>query len=232
MSNNNLHNKAIGQQDRVLTLIIEGKEFECRQQFITGAEIKKMAGISPEAELYLTVAEPWDDEPVRDDSKVDLARPEIEHFLVKKKLQLTINKKPFAWDRQFITGKQIRELGKIDADDEIYLDIKGPHQDELIADDTRVDLARPGTEYFISKETPVKVVLIVNGRQKLWEKRTISFEEVIILAFGSYNNNPNIVYTVTFDNGPHQNPDGTMTKGDFVRVKNKMVFNATATDKS
>jgi hypothetical protein len=146
------------------------------------------------------------------------------------KFKFKVDTKPFEWDNQFITGKQVRELGNIDTDDEIYL--KGPHEDKIITDDTRVDLANPGTEHFIIKEVEKKVVLIVNGRQKPWEKKTISFEEVIILAFGKYDNNPNIVYTVTYDNGPHQNPEGTMTKGDIVRVKNKMVFNATATDKS
>jgi len=74
--------------------------------------------------------------------------------------------------------------------------------------------------------------LIVNGREKPWEKRNISFVEVVVLAFGHFNENPNIVYTVTYDRGPHQNPEGSMVKGDLVFVKNKMIFNATETDKS
>lgn len=77
-----------------------------------------------------------------------------------------------------------------------------------------------------------KLVLIVNGREKLWDKKQISFEEVVILAFGAYDNNPNKVYTVTYDRGPHQNPEGAMVLGDTVHVKNKMIFNVTATDKS
>lgn len=229
---NNFQNKPDGLHGHVLILNVEGKEYEWPHQFITGAEIKKLAGIPPEEELYLTVADPWDDESIGDDSKVDLARPEIENFIVKRKLTFTINKKPFTWDKQYITGKQIRELGKIDAEDEIYLDNEGPYENELITDITRVNLGRPGTEHFISKETDSHVILIVNGRQKPWEKRRIGFEEIVVLAFGTYNNNPKVVYTVTYDNGPHQNPEGSMTKGDIVRVKNKMVFNATATDKS
>ena len=75
-------------------------------------------------------------------------------------------------------------------------------------------------------------VLIVNGREKPWMEKTITFEQVVVLAFGSYDPNPNKVYTVTYDKGPHENPEGTIVKGDTVFTKNKMIFNVTCTDKS
>ena len=77
-----------------------------------------------------------------------------------------------------------------------------------------------------------KLILIVNGRERDWDNLQISFKEVAILAFGTYDDNPNRIYTVTFDRGPHQNPEGSMVYGDVVFVKNKMIFNVTATDKS
>jgi hypothetical protein len=77
-----------------------------------------------------------------------------------------------------------------------------------------------------------KIILIVNGREKEWNKRKISFEEAVILAYGNYDISPNKVFTVTYDRGPHQNPEGSMVYGDIVFVKNKMIFNVTATDKS
>jgi len=236
MSNDNFQNKQTGHDnehhDHVLPLNIEGKEFEWHLQFITGAEIKKLAGLSPEVDLYLTVEDPWDDEPVGDDTKVDLGRPEIEHFLVKKKQNFTINKKPFDWDKQYITGKQIRKLGLIDPDDEIFLEIMEPQKDELITDETKVDLARPGVEHFFSKEAAVEVAIIVNGSPKKWEKKKITFVEVIILAYSNYIDKPTMVYTVAYEDGPKQNPEGSMTKGTVVFVRNKMIFHATATDKS
>ncbi len=147
-------------------------------------------------------------------------------------LNLQINGKHFQWHEQYITGAQLRQLGKIAKDDDIFLVIKKPWEDELIADDTSVDLARPGLEHFISKEKPVKVIIVVNGRDKSWTEKTISFEQLVILAFGSYDNNPNKVYTVTYDKGPKENREGSMVVGDKVFVKNKMIFNVTATDKS
>jgi hypothetical protein len=77
-----------------------------------------------------------------------------------------------------------------------------------------------------------RIVIIVNGREKPWTEKQMSFEQVVMLAFGSYEENQNRVFTVTYKGGPEQNPQGTMVKGDKVLVKNKMIFNVTATDKS
>ncbi len=41
-----------------------------------------------------------------------------------------------------------------------------------------------------------------------------------------------MVYTVAYEDGPKQNPEGSMNKNQDVFVKNKMIFHATATDKS
>lgn len=76
------------------------------------------------------------------------------------------------------------------------------------------------------------LTLIINGREKPWNEKEISFEQVVTLAFGSYVENQNRVFTVTFKGGPERNPQGSMVKGDKVFVRNKMIFNVTATDKS
>jgi hypothetical protein len=216
----------------VHTLIVEGKEFEWPNQFISGAEVKKIGGLPKESKLYLVVADPWDDELIEDDTKVNLARPEIEQFLTKKKLSFTINKKKYDWDGQFICGKELRELGEISPEEDIFLSGDAPGENELIEDDTKVDLARPGAEHFISKETIVEITIIVNGTPKKWKKKKITFVEVIIEAFGKYIDKPTMVYTVAYEDGPKQNPEGSMVKGSSVFVKNKMIFHATATDKS
>src|SRR5437763_2420668 len=127
-----------------LNLIIEGQEFEWPSQFITGAEIKKLAGLSPDSQLYLGAKEPWESEFISDTQKVDLARPEIEEFFVKKKLQITIDKEPYSRDKQYITGLQLTKLAGTDDQDELCLDNSGKYEDDLLANDERVNLARPG----------------------------------------------------------------------------------------
>jgi hypothetical protein len=150
----------------------------------------------------------------------------------KEILDLTINGKKYQWTQQYITGAEIRKLGNISEDAEIFLAIKKPWEDEPIQDDKQVNLARPEIEQFYSKEKDFKVTLIINGRQKPWNEKTITFEQAVVLAFGSYDPNPDKVYTVTYDKGPQENREGSMVKGEKVFVKDKMIFNVTATDKS
>ncbi len=75
-------------------------------------------------------------------------------------------------------------------------------------------------------------IIIVNGREKEWNDKTISFEQVVELAFGTIQNNGNTAYTVTYTRGQNDKPQGSMVAGDVVKVKHKMIFNVTATDKS
>lgn len=77
------------------------------------------------------------------------------------------------------------------------------------------------------------VVIIVNGRPKEVYEKELSFEEIVNLAF---DNNPptgdNIVITVTFTKGPGAKKEGSLLPGDTVKIRDRMVFNVSATDKS
>ena len=148
----------------------------------------------------------------------------------KPEFQLSINGKLYEWNHPNITGAEIRSLGNIPLADEIYLEIPKPKEDVLIPDDKKVNLARPGIERFYSKAN--EVTILVNGTQHKWTKEKLSFKEVIVLAFGQYIDKPTMVYTVAYEDGPRQNPEGSMFVGQEVFVKHKMIFNATATDKS
>ncbi|MBK7143583.1 MAG: multiubiquitin domain-containing protein [bacterium] len=80
--------------------------------------------------------------------------------------------------------------------------------------------------------SPTKTVtIIVNGREKQYDGKRISFEQVVTLAFGTYEDNENIVYTVTYSKGEDKK-EGSMVKGDDVKVKDGMIFNVSRTDKS
>lgn len=215
-----------------LKFVIEGKEFETTDQFKTGAELKKIAGIPLETELFLSIEKPYHDELIENEKEVNLARPGAEYFFVKKKLHFKIDNQPIVWYKQFIRGIQLKELAKISPEAVIFLDIEEGWEDDLIENDEVVDLARPGVEHFITQAKPIKIQLIVNATPHEWSQKAISFEQVVTLAFGGFDPNPNRGYTVTFSRGPASKPEGTMVKGSVVSVKNKMVFDVTATDKS
>jgi len=74
--------------------------------------------------------------------------------------------------------------------------------------------------------------ILVNAREKTWNDKTISFDQVVILAFMSISNDPNVSYTLTYKKGENNKPEGIMVKGDEVKVKDGMRFNVTQTNRS
>jgi hypothetical protein len=73
--------------------------------------------------------------------------------------------------------------------------------------------------------------IIVNARQKLWNKKEITFDEVVNLAFGTPNYDTS-VFTVTYQKGEDKKPKGSLTRGESVHVKDGMIFDVIRTDKS
>lgn len=77
-----------------------------------------------------------------------------------------------------------------------------------------------------------EVTLIVNASPKSWPGETISYEQIVVLSVGRFLPISSTIYTVTFSAGPEKRKTGSMTAGDSVHVKDKMVFNVTATSQS
>jgi hypothetical protein len=77
------------------------------------------------------------------------------------------------------------------------------------------------------------VAIIVNTRPKQWTEKNISFDQVVSLAYdGNPPSGSDWIFTVTYRKGEDSKKEGTMVEGDTVRVKDGMVFNVTATNKS
>ena len=74
--------------------------------------------------------------------------------------------------------------------------------------------------------------IIVNGRQKTVTTKDLTFDQVVALAFDNPPTGPNIVFTITYRRGEGNKPEGTLVEGGTVKVKDGMIFNVTATDKS
>lgn len=83
------------------------------------------------------------------------------------------------------------------------------------------------------KDRAKTVTIIVNTREHTVEKnKEISFDEIVSLA---YDGNPPtgkyIEFSVMYRRG-HGNKDGSLITGQTVKVKDGMVFNVSATDRS
>jgi len=76
-----------------------------------------------------------------------------------------------------------------------------------------------------------KFEIIVNGKPRPWKEDTISYLQVVDLAFPPPHG-PLEVFTVQYSHGPKENPQGTLVEGQTVHVKSGMVFDVTRTYKS
>lgn len=133
------------------------------------------------------------------------------------------------WPRKTISGAHIRLLARVSEDSELVLQ-RTNEADQVIEGDELVHLNERGVERLITR--PRTITIIVNGRRKTVHTRELSFDQVVALAFDPVPTGDNWVFTVTFTNGLPPRPEGSLIKGQSVPIKNRMVFNVTATDKS
>ena len=72
--------------------------------------------------------------------------------------------------------------------------------------------------------------IYVNGTPEVWVGRTISFDEIVKLAYPTPPF-PNTEYQVVYAEA-QGNKEGTLAEGQEVRIKEGTQFDVTATDKS
>lgn len=127
------------------------------------------------------------------------------------------------------TGKTLYELGKIGPHAELFKEVGGDHEDVLIERNDSVIHLKEDEHFYSQKD----FVIIVNAQKKTVTQRVLTFNEVVALAFGPIPpNNDTVAYTVTYRNGPHSNPEGSLVEGQSVKIKDGMIFNVTKTNKS
>jgi Multiubiquitin len=76
------------------------------------------------------------------------------------------------------------------------------------------------------------IEIVVNAELHVVHQHRLTFEGVVRLAFADASFSDDIVYTVTYKRGPHQNREGSLVAGDAAFITNGMIFNAKRTDKS
>lgn len=101
-----------------LELMINGVKFDWKEQYISGAEVKKLAKIPKEDRLFLDIEKPWEDEIVKDETMIDLARPGIEQFVSQKNqnprlVEIEINRKSYQISRGKHAVVEIKRLGGV-----------------------------------------------------------------------------------------------------------------------
>ena len=126
-------------------------------------------------------------------------------------------------------GEALYKLANIPASHELYREVAGNNEDEPIQNNgQQVHLKED--EHFHS--APREITIYVNTRKKQEKKRHLTYGQVVALAFNPVPTGENIMFTITYRNGPKQNPEGELLPGGTVKIKNGMIFDVTQTNKS
>jgi hypothetical protein len=199
---------------------------------ITGLQVAMEAGAHPvEDFVILQWLKSFELETIRPSELIDLTLP-AKIFVIKGSAtyKFTVDGINLEWPLSNIAGLAIKRLVGQDGKDVDLLLERENVPDQIIKDCDEVKLCREGVEHF--KIIPVNISIIVNGRPKKVNKKCLSFDEIVSLAFDPVPVGPNISFTITYRRGPVSNPEGTMQPGTTIMIKNGMIFDVSATNKS
>lgn len=79
---------------------------------------------------------------------------------------------------------------------------------------------------------PKVITVRVNGRAKEVAKEELSFDEIVRLAFDPVPTGENVLFTITYQRGHGNRPEGTLKPGELLKLKDGMLINVTVTDRS
>lgn len=214
---------------------IDRETFSFDDPIVTGTQLLNAAGKRPLDE-YLIFQQLKDGqfEEIRLEESVDLTLPGLERFKTFRSgesFRFTVDGRRFEWGAPEITGRRLKMFAGVDPDGfDVWLEVRGQKADMVIADKETAGLDDPGIERFYTAE--ISLTIIVNGRQRTVNKRSLSFIELVKIAFPDTQPAPNTIFTVVFKNGPDENPQGSLVDGQIVALKDRMIINVTKTDKS
>jgi hypothetical protein len=130
------------------------------------------------------------------------------------------------------TGEALYGLGHIQPGYDLFREVKGDKEDPVVENDAEPIHLREDEHFHSGPAQLRKFTIIVNGQKKVVTTRTVTFDEIVKLAFPTPAAGANILYTVSYEDGPRVNPQGSLKEGQTAKVKDGMIFNVTATDKS
>jgi len=128
------------------------------------------------------------------------------------------------------TGAALYTLGKVDPGLELFREVTGYREDPEVPNGPETVHLKEDEHFHSGK--PKTYTIYVNGQEKTVTTKTVTYEQIVKLAFPNPIIGQNIIYTVGYEDGPHKNPSGSLMPGGKVYVKDGMIFDVTPTDKS
>lgn len=133
---------------------VDGRNFESRNQIVSGLEIRQAAGLPAVAELYVDMPHGWQDHFVSCDDQIDLGKPGVEKYIsLGKKTVIFVNGTPYDYHKEKVTYEQIVELAHVPGQGSLGYIVKysnGPKQNPS-------GLMSPGTEVYVRNKMDFNV---------------------------------------------------------------------------
>ena len=115
---------------------------------------------------------------------------------------------------------------------DLYREVTGDREDKVIPNGPETVHLKEDEHFHSGPPEKKEVTIIVNGTPHEWPKREITYTEVVTLDVPDYPQHPEITYSVKYKNGPSHKPEGTLSPGGDVKVKNGEVFGVSPTGQS
>ena len=217
----------------VLEYEVDGSVIATDDELIDGRGIRTSAGLNPASAYALIRTDGGIAQSVGLEEQVRLVhgqRAQFQSFESDHVNTLTFDERGWEWGAGEIAEVDIRRIGRVPDDHELYLDSE---HDEPIPPGGSVRLAGHGVEHVRSRKVkPKQVHIHVNGRRREVEPGSITFEQLVALAFPTPPTGVQVSFTVSYRKGPPAHPEGSLLPGQSVHVVEGMAFHVTATDKS
>jgi len=198
-----------------------------------GRQLLEAAALDPGDGYSLVAILPSGDfEDVRLNEPFNLRERGAERFIAfqtDRDFKLTLNDDELRWGKPVISGTILYGLAKPDDGEAVFLEVPGG-EDRLVEHGELIDLTQPGIERFITARLTFEI--IVNSRPRTVSARTVTFEQIVQLAFPGQHE-PNVVFSMTYRHAASTPHAGELGAGGTVNVKKKgTVFNVTRTVQS
>jgi hypothetical protein len=128
------------------------------------------------------------------------------------------------------TGAALYALVGIHQGLELFREVDGNQEDQLVANDAGELRLMQGEHFHSGKDRKFRI--IVNLEEKVVTKKVLTFWEVVRLAYPPSADGPQVVYTITFKKAAGPRREGTLEEGQKVEIKNGTIFNVRRTDRS
>lgn len=210
---------------------LDAKSVELDHPNPTGAELLSAVGLSPPDEYILLGIMPNGDfEDVRLTEHVANETQEFIAFRSDRLYRFTLDTRQLGWGESSISGSILEKLlGPVDIGKEI-VQRRRDGTETVIEKGSIVQLDEQGTEHLVTRSRTF--VIFVNTRRKTTPKESLTFEELILLAFDNPPTGEGVQFTIQFTRGPEVNASGTLLEGQSVKIKNGMEFDVTPTNRS